>query len=296
MAHGLHRAALDSVVNGRHLGAPEGTHAGALDGNAVRVNFRLGPHPVQYSAAGVHPVGGGNVDAPLEGFLLAGAVNGQDGNAPFQQAITVQGHARFLEAVHAGNAHYAGKLAPVAVGGGLAVRHVGQVEPRGDGAVAEGNVHASDFVVGVLGIFGVTLHLLVAQTLVFRCVGEYGPLGAAVEQGRDEVAFSRGHQVPLGLVLAGLVLAANGGAPEFAAGVVEPFGAGADSVEVRGRFGTAGAQGVADSPLVPLDSHGLDNHVQQPALVLPALHSSLNGGFHSRHTSLPRCIESRQQL
>ena len=236
------------------------------------------------------------MNAPLQGFLLAGAVDGQHGDAPLQHAVAVQGHARLLEAVHAGDAHHAGELAPAAVGGGLAVGHIGQVEPGGDGAVAEGDVHPPDFVVGVLGVFGVALHLLIAQSLVFRGVGENGPLGAAVKQGCDEVAFPRGHQVSLGLVLAGLVFAADGGAAELAAGVVEPLGAGAHPVEVGSGLGAAGAQGVADAALVPLDSHGLDYYVQEPALILPALHTSFNGGFHGRHSSRPYCFQNRHQL
>ena len=212
----------------------------------------------------------------------------EDGDAPLQEAVAVEGDAGLLEAVHAGDAHYAGQLAPAAVAsvgiGGLVVGDVGQVEPGGDGAIPEGDVNAADFVVGVLGVFGVALDLFVAEAVVFRGVGEDGPLGAAVEEGGDEVAFAGGDGMAFGFVLAGLVFAAEGGAAELAAGVVEALDAGADAVEVGGGFGTAGAEGVADAPLVPLDADGLDDNVEEPALVLPAFHSAFDGGFHSGHS------------
>src|SRR5919109_450896 len=141
------------------------------------------------------------------------------------------------------------------------------MEPAGDRTAFEGDIDAPDFMIGVLHVLGITLDLLLAETLILRRVGEDRPLRAAVEEGRDEVAFPGRHRMPFFLMALRLGLPAKGSPSELPAYIIEPTNPVAYAGKIWRGFGAAGAKGIADPALVPFDADGLNDRIQNPTLV-----------------------------
>src|SRR5919109_1228504 len=164
------------------------------------------------------------------------------------------------------------------------------MEPAGDRTAFEGDIDAPDFMIGVLHVLGVTLDLRLAEPVILRRVGEDRPLSAAVEEGRNEVAFPGRHRMPFFLMASRLGFPAEGGPSELPTYVVEPTNPVAYAGKIWRGFRAAGAEGVANPSLVPFDADGLNDRIQNPTLVLPALHPSLYGCFHCWHHPPPMHI------
>src|SRR5580700_3231727 len=106
------------------------------------------------------------------------------------------------------------------------------------------------------------------------------PARGGIEQRRDKIALARRDVAALLLEILRLHLAAMGGGGEFAMHVGEFAHPHADGAEIADGVRAGRIHGVIEPRLVPFHTDGLDDAVDQPALVLPALDLLLGLGSH----------------
>jgi hypothetical protein len=133
---------------------------------------------------------------------------------------------------------------------------------------------------GVRGVSGVLERL---EALVLLGVLEDRPLRLAEQDAGDEVV----------LALAGLMAGLPGGLRasyprhadlcEFPRDVIELLDPAADSLEIRRGKNPARRHRISDAALIPFQSDGLDDSVEQPALLGKAAHPSRRAGSESGH-------------
>ena len=114
------------------------------DGDPLGIDFRPLRQPIHAGLAGRLPAFHRHVDAERRALVLARPFHREHREAAVQVGIAIQPHARFLEAVHAGNEHDHRNAAA-----GIAGR---QMEPGRQRLAVERNPHRLDAMIGEPGV------------------------------------------------------------------------------------------------------------------------------------------------
>lgn len=125
-------------------------------------------------------------------------------------------------------------------------------------------------------------HFSFIQRQVLMGILVNGPLGASVKQGSDKIIFASRYRSLFVFKLTRHFLAPQRRARIFAGDIVELAHPRSHTIEVSRGVGAARAQCIRDTCLIPLDSHGLNHRVKNPALLLPAFHAAFGGSWHCR--------------
>src|SRR5581483_5152651 len=264
-AHAAHGAGFETLFRGDHARRPVRAHARAHDAESIGVDLRPSGQIFASELAGVGVIFRGALDAALARLALAGAVDGEHGEAALEKWIAAGGIV-FFDAVHAGNVQDARNFLA-----GFAPRRQMQ-----DGLNLFAVVGQLDPLDGPAGIFD---KLVIAGAFALRPAHALGvavfvdrPHGVGVKAGGDVVVFARFGAAAGRLGLAPLFFAARRGAAELARNIDELLNARADFLEIAGHARAAVAENFAAPALVPVDAAGLNHLVEKPALLAPAAH------------------------
>src|ERR1051326_8523292 len=275
-ADAAHGAGFEARLGGGDARPPVRAHARAHDREMIGVDLRPLGKIIGRELARVLVVRGRALDAAGTRLALAGAVDREHRDAALDERLAVE-RVVFLHAVHAGNVEHARHFLA-----GLQARR--QVQQRGDVLSFIRKLDALDRPAGEADEFVVTLALLLAPGDALRIVVFVdSPHQIRVKSRRDVIVLARLDLVAGAFGLARQFLAARRRARELARDIGEFLHAPADLAQVRFDPGAAVAQNLAGAPLVPIEPACLDDLVEQPALLAPALH--LTFGFDSHDGS-----------
>ena len=186
----------------------------------------------------------------------------------------------FFDAVHAGDVHDAGDFFV-----GLALGR--KMQKRLDLFPLIGQLDAFDGTAGVLN------KLVVAGALAFLPCHALGiailvnrPHGVGVETSGDIIVIARVGEFAGGFGLSPLFFAARGGLGKLARDIDEFFDAATDFRQIWFDAGAAITNNLPGPALVPVNSLGLNDLIQDPALFAPTFHFAF--GFES-HGPLRGC-------